>query len=136
MKYKNWLVKLAESLVDKEAMEGDVSDLNLVEDLGNGDVVVSELGMQKTAAEFKGQKVTLNKPRYLKQGEPGHGRKKYVVYVKKGDRVKRITFGDPNLSSKPSNPDARRSFKARHKCDTKKDKTTPGYWACRWPPNW
>ena len=28
-------------------------------------------------------------------------------------------------------PDARKSFAARHQCDQKKDKTKPGYWSCR-----
>ena len=34
---------------------------------------------------------------------------------------------------KLNDPEARKSFAARHKCDTKKDKTKPGYWACRMP---
>ena len=90
----------------------------------------------KYAAEYKGKKVTLNKPRRIQKGEPSHGNKKFVVYVKDKDKVKRVVFGDPNLSSKPNNPKARKSFRARHKCDQKTDKTTPGYWACRYPPNW
>lgn len=90
----------------------------------------------KLAAEYKGKKVKLNSPRPLRKGEPGHGKKQNVVYVKDGDRVKRITFGDPNLKAKPEKAKNRKSFRARHKCDQKKDKTTPGYWACRYPPNW
>ena len=35
------------------------------------------------------------------------------------------------LTAKVSNPEARKSFAARHKCSTKKDKTKAGYWACR-----
>jgi len=96
----------------------------------------SESFILKSAAEFKGKNVQLGKPRALRKGEPGHGRKQYVVYVKDGDRVKRITFGDPNLRAKPDKPKNRKSFRARHKCDQKKDRTTPGYWACRYPPNW
>ena len=49
-------------------------------------------------ATFKGKKVTLNKPRYIAKGETSHGKKKSVVYVKDGDRVKRVTFGDPNMN--------------------------------------
>jgi hypothetical protein len=90
----------------------------------------------KSAAEFKGRKVQLGKPRNLRKGEPGYGKKQYVVFVKDGDRVKRISFGDANLRAKPSNPKARKSFRARHKCQQKKDRTTAGYWACRWPPGW
>lgn len=95
-----------------------------------------EESILKMAAEYKGKNVQLGKPRYIRKGEPGYGRKKSVVYVKDGDRVKRIMFGDPNLSVKPGNPKARKSFMARHKCHTKKDRTSAGYWACHFPPNW
>lgn len=70
----------------------------------------------------------LNSP---KRGGP----KKYYVYVKndKGN-VTRVTFGDTSgLSAKINDPEARKSFVARHQCSTKNDKTTPGYWACRLP---
>jgi hypothetical protein len=54
------------------------------------------------------------------------GSKKYYVYVKiqKNGKVKKISFGDVHggLTAK-SDPKARKSFAARHKCDTKKDKT-------------
>ena len=58
--------------------------------------------------------------------------KKYKVYVKndKGNVVK-VEFGDPNMSIKRDDPERRKSFRARHKCDQKKDKTTPGYWSCK-----
>lgn len=77
-------------------------------------------------AEYKGKEVELNKP---KRG----GTKKYYVYVKnpQTNNVKKIQFGDPNLSAKVSDPKARKSFAARHKCSEKKDKTTAGYQACR-----
>jgi hypothetical protein len=42
-----------------------------------------------------------------------------------------VKFGDPNMEIKRDDPDRRRSFRARHKCDTAKDKTTPRYWSCR-----
>ena len=73
-------------------------------------------------------KVELNKP---KRG----GSKKYYVYVKndKGNVIK-VEFGDTTgLTSKINDPEARKSFVARHKCEQKKDKTKPGYWACRLP---
>lgn len=96
----------------------------------------SEPQVLKWAAEYQGKKVKLDSPRPLRKGEPGHGRKQNVVYVMDGDKVKRITFGDPNLKAKPEKKKNRESFRARHKCDQKKDKTKPGYWACRYPPNW
>lgn len=75
-------------------------------------------------AEYQGRKVTLNKPM---RGDV----KKFKVYVKDGDKVKKVNFGDPDMKIKKSNPKRRKSFRARHKCDQKKDKTTAGYWSCR-----
>tara|TARA_R100000900_G_scaffold69330_1_gene55144 strand:+ start:97 stop:1053 length:957 start_codon:yes stop_codon:yes gene_type:complete len=76
-------------------------------------------------AEYQGRKVTLNKPM---KGDV----KKSKVYVKneKGNVVK-VNFGDPNMKIRKSNPKARKSFRARHKCDEKKPKTSPGYWSCK-----
>lgn len=77
-------------------------------------------------AEYKGRNVELNKPT---RGDV----KKFKVYVKdpKTGNVKKVNFGDPNMKIKKSDPDRRRSFRARHKCDQKKDKTTAGYWSCK-----
>jgi len=69
-------------------------------------------------------------------GKPKRGgSKKFYVYVKndKGNVIK-VSFGDTSgLKAKINNKDAAKSFAARHQCDTKKDRTTPGYWACRLP---
>jgi hypothetical protein len=35
------------------------------------------------------------------------------------------------MEIKRDNPERRRSFRARHKCHTAKDKTTPRYWSCK-----
>jgi hypothetical protein len=87
-------------------------------------------------AEYKGRKVTLNKPT---RGDV----KKFKVYVKdpKTGNVKKVNFGHGGTSAKKrgektmkirkSNPKARKSFRARHKCDTAKDKTTARYWSCK-----
>jgi hypothetical protein len=78
-------------------------------------------------AEYKGRKVTLNKPFYTPDGP-----KKSSVYVKNGKgNVVKVNFGDPNMEIKRDNPSNRKSFRARHKCSEKKDKTTPGYWSCK-----
>ena len=78
-------------------------------------------------SEYKGRKVTLNKPFYTPDGP-----KKRSVYVKnsKGNVVK-VNFGDPNMKIKKSIPSHRKSFRARHKCSEKTDRTTPGYWSCK-----
>ena len=65
------------------------------------------------------------------------GNKKYVVYVRnpKTDNIKKIEFGDEKggLTSKINDKGAAASFAARHACDTKTDKMSAGYWACRLP---
>jgi FtsZ-interacting cell division protein YlmF len=79
-------------------------------------------------AKYQGKTVTLNKP-FLTPDGP----KKRSVYVKnsKTGNVKKVSFGDPNMRIKKNIPARRKSFRARHKCDQKKDKTTSGYWSCK-----
>lgn len=77
-------------------------------------------------AKHRGKNVNLNKP-FRTPGGP----KKFAVYVKsKGGNVKKVTFGDPNLRVRNRNKGAAKSFRARHRCDQKKDRTTAGYWSC------
>ncbi len=77
-------------------------------------------------ALHQGKNVTLNRP-FRTSGGP----KKFAVYVKKpGGGIKKVTFGDPGLKVKNKNKKAAKSFRARHKCDQKKDRTTAGYWSC------
>ena len=77
-------------------------------------------------AKHRGKNVKLGKP-FRTPGGP----KKFAVYVKtpKGT-IKKVTFGDPNLRVRNANKGAAKSFRARHKCDQKKDRTTAGYWSC------
>ena len=77
-------------------------------------------------AEYQGEEVPLNQPRRLSGGN-----KKFEVFVRDGDKVKRVTFGDPDMEIRRDDDEARASFRARHNCDSKKDKTTAGYWSCR-----
>ena len=79
------------------------------------------------AAKYQGRTVKLNKP-FRTPGGP----KKSSVYVKnqKGNVVK-VNFGDPNMKIKKSDPARRRSFRARHKCDTPGPKWKARYWSCR-----
>ena len=63
---------------------------------------------------------------------PG-GNKKFKVLAKKGDQIKLVRFGDPNMTIKKSNPKRRSNFRARHNCDTAKDNFTARYWSCK---NW
>jgi len=90
-------------------------------------VVIQEIlkeDLQK--AQYRGKEVTLNKPRRLRGGK-----KKFEVFVMDGDKVKRVTFGDPNMEIRRDDPKARANFRSRHSCDTATDKTSPRYWSCR-----
>jgi hypothetical protein len=84
-------------------------------------------------AEYQGKQVRLDKPSRITKGEAGYGRKKFKVYVKDGDKVKKVMFGDPNMRIKSYSDKKRREFRARHRCDINKpkDKTKPRYWACK-----
>ena len=83
-------------------------------------------------AEYKGKKVTLNNPSRIRKGQTSFGKKKFQVFVKnKNDNVVRVTFGDPNMRIRKNEPGRRKSFRARHRCDTAKDKTTARYWSCK-----
>jgi hypothetical protein len=62
---------------------------------------------------------------------PG-GSKKFVVRACSGDKSKTIRFGDPKMTIKKSNPARRKSFRARHRCDSQPpSKTSARYWSCR-----
>ena len=82
-------------------------------------------------AEYQGKTVKLNTPRPIRKGEPGHGRKKSVVFVRDGERVKRVMFGDPNMPIRKDNPATRKNFRARHNCDNPGPKTKARYWSCK-----
>ena len=88
------------------------------------DISVNLSSQIKAAKEKK----VLNKPFRTSKGP-----KKFSVYVKndKGNIVK-VNFGDPNMEIRRDDPNRRKSFRARHKCDT-----NPGprwkarYWSCK-----
>jgi hypothetical protein len=90
-------------------------------------------------AQFNGENVALDcifeEEEKKPIGKPMRGGpKKYYVYVKDGDKVKKVSWGDTTgLKVKLNDPKARKSFAARHKCDQQNDKTTAAYWACRLP---
>jgi hypothetical protein len=120
-----YLEQEGEAFIDFANIEFDIAHLDLVMAGANEwDQDDSTEDLEYTEAEKK----TLNKPFRLKDGK-----KKYGVYVKnpKTGNVIMVKFGDPNMEIKRDDPARRRSFRARHKCDTAKDKTTPRYWSCR-----
>ena len=69
-------------------------------------------------------------------GKPKRGgSKKFYVYVKNKDKVKKVSFGMAGgaLRAKLNNPKARQAFSKRHDCPNKKDRTKASYWSCRLP---
>jgi hypothetical protein len=76
--------------------------------------------------------VAVNKPQRIQKGDPGYGRKKFKVLASEGGKTKSIMFGDPNMTIKKNIPERRKSFRARHGCDTKDhSKLSAAYWACK-----
>ena len=82
-------------------------------------------------AEYQGRKVKLGKPM---QGDA----KKFKVYVKnpKGNVVK-VNFGQGGkakggtMKIRKNNPEARKSFRARHNCDNPGPRHKARYWSCK-----
>ena len=89
-------------------------------------IVRKKLGVLDEA-EYQGRKVPLGKPM---RGDS----KKFKVYVRdpKTGNIKKVNFGDKTMKIKKSNPARRRSFRARHHCDTNPGpRTKARYWSCR-----
>jgi hypothetical protein len=80
--------------------------------------------------EYHGRKVQLNKP-----FRTPNGPKKFSVYTKNGKgNIVKVNFGDPNMTIKKRFPKHRKSYRARHHCDTNPGpKWRANYWSCR---NW
>jgi len=120
--FNEWKKTLNRDLLDSfdiELLESDIGSHALYE----GQHVPLDCPMMEE------EQPELNKP---KAGGP----KKYYVYVKdpSSGNIKKVSWGDTTgLKIKLNDPEARKSFAARHQCSTKKDKTKPGYWACRMP---
>jgi hypothetical protein len=130
--WENNLIKLNEE--DESIVKSDLGKIGLYE----GKRVYLETPIEVDSvdnlneAKYKGRTVTLNKPM---QGTT----KKFQVYVKneKGNVIK-VNFGFGGTSAKgkvmrikKSNPERRKSFRARHNCDNPGPKTKARYWSCR-----
>jgi hypothetical protein len=118
---------------DEQMVMSDIGKVALFEgEMVYLDAPVLEDDDYMNEAEYKGRTVTLNKPM---QGVT----KKFQVYVKneKGNVIK-VNFGFGGTSAKgkvmrikKSNPERRKSFRARHNCDNPGPKTKARYWSCR-----
>jgi hypothetical protein len=88
-------------------------------------------------AEYRGRKVSLGKP-FRTPGGP----KKFSVYVKKPNgNIVKVNFGHKGeggkktMRIKKSNAARRKSFRARHNCQSPGPRHKARYWSCRfgWP---
>ena len=116
--------------------------LNILKEIVSEGVILEQLGVLDQfeldletikeevllEAQYHGREVSLGKPA---SGDV----KKYKVYVKdpKTGNVKKVNFGDPNMEIRRDNPKARKSFRARHGCGTKRasNRTKAAFWSCR-----
>jgi hypothetical protein len=132
------LIKEARELYYKNLLECTDEDVELLEsDIGSTAIYENKKVYLDAPIEIQDDFISEEKSK--KQGQhklgkpfrtPG-GPKKFAVYVRsKSGGVKKVTFGDPNLKIKNTNPQRAKSFRARHKCSQKKDRTTAGYWSC------
>ena len=120
---------------NEEVLGCDIDDLT-EEELGfteenfipSGNELYEDWNELEEEAEYQGRKVKLGKP-FLTPGGP----KKRSVYVKnEGGNIVKVNFGDPNMTIKKNIPARRKSFRARHHCDTNPGpRTKARYWSCR-----
>ena len=81
--------------------------------------------------ETQKDRMKCNSPRRISKGEPGHGKKKFVVKACDGGTEKIIRYGDANMEIKKNNPKRRKSFRARHNCKNPGSKLKARYWSCK-----
>ena len=112
----------------KEIFESLSKPENWLEETCHGDdfhLLYGEIEETLEEAEYRGRKVQLGKPM---QGDV----KKFKVYVRKDNgNIVKVSFGDPNMRIKKSNPARRKSFRARHNCDNPGPRDKARYWSCR-----
>jgi ribosomal protein L44E len=130
----NRLIEECRELYENEDLDLFGDDIDLIYEDELGSVEDSDIIFDETLseAEYQGRNVQLGK---IMQGDI----KKFKVYVKndKGKVVK-VNFGFGGKSAKgkrmvikKNNPERRKSFRARMKCDTPGPRWKPRYWACK-----
>ena len=124
------MISLKDILLEEQShcMEYDVDNSD---DLREFVEFMKEYKSDVNEAEYQGRKVKLGKPM---QGDV----KKFKVYVKPptGNVVK-VNFGQGGnakggtMKIRKNNPEARKSFRARHNCDSPGPRDKARYWSCR-----
>ena len=118
----------SDTIIDEVIEEYDVETIEETRDFIN---FMKEYKSNINEAEYQGRDVKLGK---IMQGDV----KKFKVYVKndKGNVVK-VNFGQGGdakggtMRIRKDNPEARKSFRARHNCDNPGPRWKARYWSCR-----
>jgi hypothetical protein len=114
----------------------DKDDLFIMENTDAGKIAVffdeNKLNEGEKKGVYDGEKVTLDNPSRVSDSD-----KKFRVYVDSGKKTadgetkaKKVEWGSPDYEIKNDDPEASKSFRARHKCSEKSDRTKAGWWAC------
>ena len=107
---------------------GKVDDMTHVDTYEYGGKVedYEEIEKYKEGGSVK-SKMSCNNPK--KSTRDG---KRKMVKACEGGTEKLIHYGDSNLGAHPNDPKRKKSFRARHKCDTNPpDKLSARYWSCK-----
>jgi hypothetical protein len=129
------MINEARQLWENNALDLDEDDLFFLQsDLGrrdffNGTEVWLDVPFPLEdlhEAEYRGRKVSLNKP-FRTPGGP----RKFGVYTKnESGKVVLVRFGQPGMRIRNDDPKRSKSFRARHGCDNPGPKWKPRYWSC------
>lgn len=119
----------ADKLINKLSSSGDKDDKIEEYELCPGEEMMflealRNVGLQE--ATYQGKDVELNKP-----FRDSSVKKKFSVYVKDGDKVKKVSFGDSNMEIKRDDKENRDNFRSRFNCDSPGPNTKPRYWSCK-----
>lgn len=127
------LITKAEDYISTVSDYGEVDeyDVETIEETRDFINFMKEYKGNINEAEYQGRDVKLGK---IMQGDV----KKFKVYVKndKGNVVK-VNFGQGGdakggtMRIRKNNPEARKSFRARHNCDNPGPRWKARYWSCR-----
>jgi len=127
------LITKAEDYISTVSDYGEVDeyDVETIEETRDFINFMKEYKGNINEAEYQGRDVKLGK---IMQGDV----KKFKVYVKndKGNVVK-VNFGQGGdakggtMRIRKDNPEARKSFRARHNCDNPGPRWKARYWSCR-----
>lgn len=119
-------IKFSEEDID--ILESDIGKTAIY----NGEEVLLDVPFVDYSLDEKVAKKKKKKKKDPPLGKPKRGgSKKFYVHVRCNGKIKKISFGSPDMPLRVSEPERRKSFVARHKCKEKKDRCTAGYWSCR-----